>query len=426
MLAAMDDRLSPARITRERAYADLYQEYAVDAAFLWLLRSIRIQQPHYTIEELATLEQRIEDQLHGLIISVDTSWPACEAALLLDEPGEVFTATVVAMHSGDILNIQKAVQVGLANPRNLPGLVSAFGWLPKSIAHPWIGKLLNGKDMQHKYLGVAACSIRRQDPGEFLTQIFQREDCRAHAALHARALRLAGELRRRDLLPALRVAASSDDGAIRFWALWSLVLLGERAATRELRSYVLQAGPQRTRAMQLAFRALPIPEAREWISALAQSPADAGAVITAVGVLGDPHAIDWLIGKMTDPKFARLAGESFTFITGVDLERQQLSKPAPPDFVAGPNDDPADVNVALDEDDGLPWPDAEKIAGHWRNTSACFTSGTRYFLGRPITADAQRSVLATGYLRQRHAAALELALLDPAVPLINTHAKLIP
>lgn len=425
MLAAMDDRISFARPTREQAYGDLYQEYVIDAAFLWLLRSIRMRQPHYTVEEMASLEQRIADQLDGLMASIDLGWVACEAALNLKGPGEVFTATVVSMHSRDIGAIQKAVQTGVADARAFPGLVSALGWLPGPIAHPWIGKFLNSKDMHHKYLGVAACSARRDDPGEILTAILKREDCRAHPALYARALRLIGELRRHDLLPVLQGAIGSQDPTLAFWANWSAILLGQQALVKNLRSFVLNPGPHQARAIQLALRVLPVDQGREWISALSQDPANLRAVVTATGVLGDPHAVNWLIHKMTDPKQARLAGEAFTFITGIDLERHNLQRAAS-NQTPIPNDSPDDNDVGMDEDENLPWPDAEKIAALWRNHASTLRMGQRYFLGKSITAEFLKYILGTAYQRQRHAAALELALIDPSTRLINTHAKVMP
>ena len=49
--------------------------------------------------------------------------------------------------------------------------------------------------------------------------------------------------------------------------------------------------------------------------------------------------------------------------------------------------------------------------------------GQRYFLGKPITADWLKQKLAIGTQRQRHAAALELAL-SGETPLFNTRARI--
>lgn len=426
-MLAMDGPASRAT-SREHAYADSYNQYATDAAFLWLLRSLRTEAPHYTPEEIATLEQRLAEQLDGLIASINLGWRACEENLeRFDEAGEVFAATVVAMHSGNLAAIQKAVEAGLGKAGKTRGLVSALGWLPRAIALPWIERLLNGKEMHHKFLGIAACSVRRENPGEILTGILKREDCRAHIPLHARALRLIGELRRRDLMPVLQATIEADDPTIAFWTAWSAILLGQRAYVKDLRPYVSQSGPYQMRALQLAFRVLPAAQCREWISALAQdaAPANLRAVITATGVLGDPEAVSWLIAKMTEPALARLAGEAFTFITGIDLEKSKTAM-APPAQTPGPNGIPDDPYVGADADEHLPWPDPEKIAALWHRHATNFKTGQRYFLGGPIAIDSLKSIVTTAYPRQRHAAALELALIDPSAPLINTRAKLIP
>ena len=407
------------------AYRDLYEYGAIDSAFLWRLRSIAVNQPHFTLDELAQLERRLDTQLDALMTSLAHGWEICRAALELQQPGEVFTATVFAMRSRDISKVQLAVESGLAHPRTFEGLVSALGWLPSEVVKPWIERLLIGKDMKHKHLGVAAASVRREDPGQLLTDILQRGDCRQYAPLNARALRLVGELRRLDLMPALQLNMTSDDSASAFWAVWSSILIGQHTLAQHLRPYVLSPGPNQARAIQLAFRVLPVEHGREWISALAQNPLNQRAVIQATGVLGDPHAVNWLIGKMAEPKLARLAGEAFTFITGIDLEKHDLSKLPSAGDAAGPNDDPGDSFVGLDEDENLPWPDADRVAALWRNQGRYFLVGRRYFLGKPIAPDWLKSVLTDGTQRQRHAAALELALIDAQSPLINTQAKVI-
>jgi len=315
---------------RAAAYRDIYQRYVDEASFLWILRRVAAKQPHYFPADLAELEGRIQAQLDGLMTAPELGWEACQAMLGLEEPGEAFTATVTAMRSREMGKIQQAVEAGLASPRATPGLISALGWLPAAQVESWIAKFLAGKDLRHKYLGIAACSVRRQDPAEALSNILAREDCREFGPLYTRALRLTGELRRQDQMPAVQAARGNTDPTVRFWALWAAILLGDRAAAAELQPFVLQGGPHQRRALELAFRVLPVEQAREWISALAKDPAQARTVIQATGVLGDPHAVNWLIGKMADSKLAKLAGEAFSAITGVRGANSQRRSGRPP------------------------------------------------------------------------------------------------
>ncbi|RKZ70016.1 MAG: hypothetical protein DRQ44_01880 [Gammaproteobacteria bacterium] len=410
-------------VTSAFAYREIYERYVDDASFLWILRSIAVGQPHHTTEEIVELEQRIDAHISGLMTSVELGWQACEKALTLEEPGEVFTATVIAVRNHDMVKIQKAVEVGLSNPRATEGLISAFGWLPTNLARPWIEKFIASKDMNHKYLGIAACSVRREDPGVSLATLLNREDCQQHSSLYARALRLIGELRRQDLMPNLQAAQTSDNTDVLFWSAWSAILLGDESVVNKLQSFVFNTGPHQFRATQIALRVLPVETAREWISILAKNDTQVRTVIQATGVLGDPHAVNWLIGKMAEPKLARLAGEAFTQITGVDFAQHSLIDAEPENQTQFPGENTADEDVGLDEDENLPWPDVAKITALWSNQGQHFLVGQRYFLGKPITADWLKQKLATGTQRQRHAAALELALLGET-PLINTRARM--
>jgi uncharacterized protein (TIGR02270 family) len=158
------------------------------------------------------------------------------------------------------------------------------------------------------------------------------------------------------------------------------------------------------------------------LATLAQDPTHDRAVIQGIAIAGDPHYVPWLIAQMGDLKLMRLAGEAFAFITGLDLAYLDLDRKPPQGVELGPNDNPADDNVSMDEDDNLPWPDPEKIAAWWRTYGANFASGTRYFMGAVPTPATCLEVLQTGFQRQRIAAAEYLTLLTPGTLLFNTAA----
>jgi len=125
---------------------------------------------------------------------------------------------------------------------------------------------------------------------------------------------------------------------------------------------------------------------------------------------------------MDEPALARLAGESFSLITGLDLAYLDLERNPPEGVDFGPNDDPEDDNVAMDEDDSLPWPDPARIAAWWQAHGNSFVAGGRYFMGEPPSTAHALKVLREGFQRQRSAAALYLCLLQPGTALFNTAA----
>ena len=424
MTMAVSQQTSQVNVSNNKmnAYREIYEQFVDNASFLWVLRSIAVNQPHYNVADIDELEQRIEAQLDGLMTDVEVAWEICLQALELEEPGEVFTAAVIAFRSHDVLKIQKTIETGLSNNETEKGLISAMGWLPGKFVHPWIKKFFTSKDLNHKYLALAVCSVRRENPGEYLNKILERDDCNQHVMLYARALRLIGEIRRLDLMPQLSEAINSEQDAIRFWSNWSAILLGNRAAVTNLEPFVFKTGHYQINAINIAFRVLSIEQARNWISKLSANQDQSRAVIKATGILGDPHAVNWLIGKMSEPAYARLAAEAFTLITGIGLEQYHLEAELPPALVEQPNNDTDGDDVSLDEDENLLWPNQEKVSSIWIIQGHNFIAGQRYFLGKPVTVDWLKQKRTTGTQRQRHLANLELTLLGDT-PLCNTRAR---
>ena len=205
-------------------------------------------------------------------------------------------------------------------------------------------------------------------------------------------------------------------------ALQSLVLLGDRGRSLDLLS---QAVGDRTNAGALAtclaLRALPLPRANELVTALARG-SDWRLLMRAVGAVGDPRYLDWVISYLDDPRRMRAAGEALSLITGLDLAGLDLDRAPPEEAERGPNDNPDDDNVAMDEDEGLPWPDPAKVQAWWSANSHRFQPGVRYFMGAPPSWEHCLQILKDGYQRQRMAAAEYLCLLRPGTMLFNCEA----
>jgi uncharacterized protein (TIGR02270 family) len=165
-----------------------------------------------------------------------------------------------------------------------------------------------------------------------------------------------------------------------------------------------------------------IDECHDWLRNVAQDPDNMRWLIQGSGIAGDPSYAPWLIKQMSDDKTARIAGEAFSLITGLDLAYLDLDRKPPEGGGAGPNDDPNDPNVEMDADDGLPYPDPERIARWWGANGGRFTPGTRYFLGAPLSREHCSRGLKEGFQRQRILAAHHLCLLEPGTVLFEWRA----
>lgn len=395
------------------------RQHADEAAHLRNVRSALVAAPHVKLHHLRRLDDRIAAHLDGLAVAGEFGSQLCNAALEAPGAGEVFCVAICALGEREDDDLDKVLAIAAVLPDALTGLVSALGWVSAPGLKGIVSGLLTSSDLFRQRIGIAACALHRVDPGPPLEGLVASPD----SALRARAMRCASEVGRVDLQPALVSALQNKDPECRFRAAQSAVLLGDRrAALVVLRDIALRAGPFRLQALALALFAADAASASELVKQVASQREDVRLLIRAVGFAGDAGRIPWLIDLMSDDKLARLAGESLSFITGVDLAWLDLERKPPENFESGPNDNPDDDDVAMDEDDGLPWPDQAKVQAWWSSNSNRFQPGVRYFVGAPPSWEQCLQVLRDGYQRQRLAAAQYLCLLRPGTPLFNCAA----
>jgi uncharacterized protein (TIGR02270 family) len=397
----------------------IIEQHAEEAAFLWPQRDAAIHEPHYSLKDIAHLDDRLEAHIDGLRIAGETGWEICKQALALNEPGEVFVAALLAFEGDDGQRVDEVLKVAIEAPENWRALISALGWLSDEDYQRWVPGLLTANDLSYRRLAIAASVIHRQNSTTALAAALDDPE----PNFQARALRAVGELKRRDLLPALQQKFKSDDPACQFWATWSAVLLGDKAALNNLKTFVTSDSAFLEQALQIMLRVMDVPNSTKWLSDFTQSPEVLRHAVLGAGIIGDPMYIPWLINLMTVPEVSRVAGEAFSMITGVDLAYDDLDGEWPEGFEAGPTENPEDEDVAMDSDEDLPWPEQSLIQDWWEKNKNNFRVGARYLIGQPVTVEHCKQILNTGFQRQRLAAALELALLRKDEPLFNTSAS---
>ncbi|WP_437585662.1 TIGR02270 family protein [Sorangium sp. So ce1000] len=387
--------------------AEIFEQHASEAAFLWSYRDAAAVDPLYDVQSLGELDERLEAHVDGLRLAGDAGWEICKGAIDEDEPGSLFAPVVLAVERRDLKGIAGVLDVGGGVPALARAIVSALGWVSFDKVRAILPGLLSHRvGPELRRIGIAACAVQRQDPGAALGYAVTSSDLR----LKARALRAVGELGRGDLLNEVRGALGSEDEACRFAAAWSAALLGDAAALRELGTIADRGGPFAERACAMAMRKMEPGVASSWLRALAGTMRGARVALAGAAALGDPALMPWIIECMGTPELARMAGGAFTMITGVDLEEAKLRGGRPPGFQGGPSDDSEDEDVAMDPDESLPWPERAKVVDWWRGRSGEFKRGTRYLLGSPMAVEWIGKVLQTGTQPARAAAAVELAL----------------
>lgn len=398
---------------------DIVEEHADEVASLWMLRCVAIQASHYSLTDLAELDERLNAHISGLRLGDGFAWEISLRALETRAPGELFTAAILAFKAANPAWISAILSTVKDAPETRRGLVSALGWLEKAELKALAKRFLRSKSTLQRYAGIAGCALHRINPGKALDAALTSDD----PTLRARALRSVGELGRADLKRALLEHFVSDEPACRYWAAWSAALLGGRErAGQVLMKCLAEDAEFMQPALQLLARILDPAETRKLFNGVARQNGETRGVTIAAGATGDPAYAPWLLKQMQVTEHARAAAEAFTMITGLDLTRHGMEAEAPEAAAAGADDDVDAGDTGMHDDEDLPWPDTEKLRTWWSDNQSRFAQGQRCLLGRPIDVGNCRDVLNTGLQRQRAAAALELALLHPETPLYETRA----
>nr|WP_298142710.1 TIGR02270 family protein [uncultured Pseudomonas sp.] len=397
---------------------NMISQHAEEAAFLAGLRDYAVRAPHYDLQHLTALDNRIEAHLDGLRIAGSSGLEILLAQLGPHAIGEMFASVVLAFESGNAQVLTRLSEHLHSAEETERSYLMALGWLDWERISPWIERMLASPEPLFRRLGLATCGMHRRDPGPMLIAGLSHAD----PGVLARAARTAGELRRRDLMPTIRAHRLHGDDNVRFWANWATAQMGDEEALEPLRQFAEQLGEQQGRALNVLLCWQKRETSMAWLRSLAQNPEQRRLVIQGTGLLGDPVSIPWLIQQMRDVPMARIAGEAFSRITGADLALLDLELESYPNYDAGPNDDPNDPNVAMDPDQDLPWPDPPLVEAWWQCNGAGFQAGTTYLLGAPLSEGRCLEVLDSGQQRQRIAAATALARFRPTEALFPTSA----
>ncbi len=398
---------------------EIIEQHAEEAAFLWVLRECAARDPHYSLKTLAELDERVEAHLDGLRIAEQKGWEVCcEALANTQEKGEIFTATALAVERGDVPGLGAILDFAGDTEELQQGMAAALGWLPFDVVKGVLPGLVNlSCPAPLQWLGISACVSHSQDPGPVLSYGLYNEDLR----LQARALRAVGELGHVDLADEVEQKLDVEDVDCRFAAAWSLARFGRPSGHIALAELARSEQACASDACLLAVRCLQYGDGTSLIESLALDPQSQRTAVIATGALGSVARVPWLLSFMRDDEWARAAGEALTMITGVDLDSEGLALGPMSSTSGGPTDEIEGLEVSMDPDENLPWPDVDKVKRWWRDNSKRFTK-QRHLLGRPIEGEWLSQVLRQGYQRQRAAAALELALVSSRTPQFNVMA----
>ena len=412
-----------ARVNRE-----VTEQYAEDAPFLFLQRGRALRAHRTRLGDLRRLDERLEANIDGLYTAGDAGWELASAALSEGSPAGVFTAACLAILSERNERLDAVLDRALVQPGLAEALVSAAAFIrsPQSISS--LRSIFKSERRGACEAALKGFAELRADPDEVLKNLALS----SRPTVQAMAFRLAGVTGRRDLVYLMTRQIGTPHSAhqdketnlVQFHAAWSAARLGcrDRDVLEMLRKFAEENSPFAEESMQMTALCMNGEEARTWLSSLVGRGRTPRWVASACAVLGDPFLLMQCKGLLEREDTARIAGEVFARITGVDLESAGLTGPKPENFAWGPDDDPENPNVEMDLDEGLPWPSPERIDAWWAENARLFEHGAPYANGRLADLQCLEETLFAGCQPSRAGAALRLAVAHPGEHLFPVYA----
>lgn len=339
---------------RVATIAAIVDQHAGDAAFLWLRRRREIDGPILDETDIGRIDQRLEANLEGLMAAGKAGWEAAQAKFTdYAEPGELFVLGALALRWGNADLVAVAID-GAASLGNagLSSLSAAIACTPRENLRPLVAQWLDTRDALQRCLGLSALWHHRVDPGPRLPELANHSDAR----VRCRAVRLAGAIKRRDLLPSVLAGLDGETPRERLTAALAACLLGEtRSAQPVIDKIVWTEAGLAEAAIEIRLLTTAIKPGKAWLQKHLEQPLLRSVATASVGLFGDRAVMPWLIEKMREPELVVAAGAALRDLFEVDFADTDL-------FVV----DPAVLGkeFAHLEDSSLPV--ADRVEAWWK------------------------------------------------------------
>lgn len=338
---------------RIASIAAIVDQHAGDAAFLWLRRRREIDGPIMGEMDIGRIDQRLDANLEGLMASGKAGWEAAQAHFAdYAEPGELFVLGVLALRWGEADAVASVIDAAAAlGEVGVSSLSGAIARTPRESLRPFVAEWLDARDARLCGLGLAAFWHHRADPGVRLGDLLSDPD----PAVSRRAFRLAGGLKRHDLLPQVAARLDAGTSSERLTVCHTACLLGEaRLAHPVLDRIVLSEAGVAAAAMELRLLTTQLDAGRNWLRQRLKQPALRATATAAIGLFGDRSVMPWLINKMREPALVYAAGLALRDLFDVDFNDTDL-------FTV----EPVGLGKEFEPITDNPLPIADRVAAWW-------------------------------------------------------------
>lgn len=296
----------------------IVEQHAEDAAFLWSRRRREIDGPLLGEADIGRIDQRLDANLEGLFASGEAAWDMAKARFSdYPEAPELFVMACLALHWGSEKPLAEVIEAAASlGEAGTTGMSGAIARTPREQLRPFVAKWVDSRETMLKCLGLAALWHYRADAGPRLGDLIAN----GQAEVRIRALRLAGAMRRRDLVAAVSERLAADQPRERLAASAAACLLGAgHMALPVLDELLASASVPPAEVIDMRLLASSRTAAKSWLQKCLTEPSLRQPAIAALGVLGDRSVVPWLIERMGEPRSVWTAGLAWRDLFEVDF-----------------------------------------------------------------------------------------------------------
>ncbi|MCF6189963.1 MAG: TIGR02270 family protein [Cocleimonas sp.] len=391
----------------------LQQQLKHDTPYAWFLRDQASVSPVFYRKHLAELDERLEAYLDCYLVS-QRAGESLLPILDMSDWGAVFVTALTAIRTNDTESFELALNA-LEEESQAKELSDAFCWTSFEQSKSFLDKAILDKNPLARIAGITAVAYFTPQISPELLDTFLKDKS---LGVIAATIKVIGENKLNDYDEKLWEFLTHEDEEIRFRAAFSGNLIGVQGAYEALQKFCFgDETPYLREALSLLYQVMPEGDISNTLARIQKSSLSVRIKAYSIAMAGLPDMVPVLLEWMEDPEYAPLAGEAFSFITGADIEEDDLSildveicesQEAP--LAEKRKSDP--WTEAYEDD--LPWPDPELTGNWWKAHQQHFQNGTRYLAGKTLEENNLQAVLKNGTQPQRHIANLILSIQDPS------------
>jgi uncharacterized protein (TIGR02270 family) len=391
-----------------RFYSAVNTPLRHDAPFAWFLRDGAEYNPNYRRKQLAELDARLNAFLQCLIVN-ESLGESVLSSIRMNDWGAVFSVAYVAIITNNEAAFHQAVEA-IVNEKQSRELRDALRKVPFEIAQPFILDIAHHETpwVQVAVIRAVGHHFDEINPDWLLPHLNSES-----VSVRIAALRVIGDKGLTGHSDYVKAFFDHEETSVRFQAAFSGSLLGIEGAYQAILPFCFTDNPYLRKALGLVHHLHDISAIMRAIPRIQNGEFSVRIKAYNIAMAGLTDWVPTLLEWMNDPEYAPLAAEAFCFITGADLDADDLllrnpkvceNHEAP--LAQKRKQDP--WTQAYEED--LPWPDPEAVTLWWENNQQRFQPQTRYLAGRLLTEDNLRQIMEQGTQPQRHQADLVLRL----------------